>query len=132
MNNCWIDRYCGDSRNYECDSIACPPQPPHIAREYITDLIVHEFISEDRRLHPGHLHDRIKHDYHHDIAHIARHNEHKRKRPVGNVGREFSHLILSIARDLGLHLSHHTRAKHEGKSIYNPECSRIPLGDVEY
>lgn len=85
------------------------------------DIIVHEFVSQNRSIDPYLLHDHVSQNYPIDVDYIADLNGRKRKPPVGRAGSFLSQLVLRIAEDLGLDLAPSTRARHEGRAIYNPE-----------
>lgn len=119
----WMDRVCG-SRNCGCTSEACPTLSEDEAREYVINVIVHVFVTEDRRLHPHRhiLHRHISDFHDHHLRHIARLNGLQRKRPVGLAQSEMSRLILKLQLDNDLYLSPTARAIHEGHALYVPEA----------
>jgi hypothetical protein len=125
-----MDRFCG-SRDCGCKNEACPELGDDEAREYIVDIIVHIFVSEDRRLHPHkHLLRRIAEEEHRPhVDMITALNGRQRKKPTGRAQQELSRLVLSISVNNNLYLNPITKAIHEGHAVYCPEAShRLPVG----
>lgn len=120
-----MDRVCG-SRNCGCENEACPTLGDEEAREYIINIVVHIFVSEDRRLHPHrHLIRRVLEEEHNPhIDEIVALNGRKRRPPSGRAQQELSRLILTVHVRNNLYLSPVTRAIHEGHAVYCPEVHR--------
>ena len=122
----WLERYCGSPS--ECESMACPSQTHERSHDYIIDTIVHTIFSEDRSINPYELHRHIKDNHPVEVATISDLNDHRRKPPTGKAGSVLSRLILVVAQELGLSLSPATEAKHQGRAIYNSDCTSTPYG----
>jgi hypothetical protein len=122
----WLERYCGPTT--ECTSQACPSQTHERSHDYIIDNVVHSIFSEDRSIDPYELHRHVKENHPVEVAAISELNGRMRKPPTGKAGSILSRLILVVADELGLSLSPTTEARHQGRAIYNTDCTGMSYG----